>query len=145
MAFICFLPSSCRGHKTERRAVSPPVFVLPPGAPAPSTHLCPGAGRHASSALHRRGLLSRLQGEGARQLPRQLLQKTFISPQGVGQIRLPPPPPVVQALRNTAPLKKLLELSIKSTLVSRLRSVCVPNVPHLSQFMSWSGNYSRRC
>lgn len=33
-------------------------------------------------------------------------------------------------------LRKLLELSIKSTLVPRLRSLCVPNVLQLEQFMS---------
>lgn len=46
------------------------------------TYVRLGAGRQASSALHQRGLLPRLQGEGARQLPGQLLQRTFISSQG---------------------------------------------------------------
>lgn len=52
-----------------------------------------------------------------------------------------PPPKPCTTRRH---LRKLLEVSIKSTLVPRLRSVCVPNVPHLQQLMSQSKKLQRK-
>lgn len=87
MAFICFL---CADSSCEHRwpAVCPSTSTHRGTSTASTrstfkvlTYLCLGVGRQARSALHQRGFLSRLQGENTRQLSRQLLQRTFISPQ----------------------------------------------------------------
>lgn len=103
MAFTCLLwaASSCNSQRTisvqvrARRATTRPFIEV-------AAYVCLGVG----SALHRRGFFARLQGEGARQLPGQLLQRTLIRAQQLKSISSLASE--LQVLYKTAALKSWL-------------------------------------
>lgn len=103
MAFTCFLwaASSCsRSSQSASDSHSGRENVTLEERP----YVCLGVGWQAGPALHHRGFLSRLQGEGARQPPGQLLQRIFIHCSGTEIYFLAG----LQVLYKTTPLRSWL-------------------------------------